>query len=293
MEDIYRKLAHSTGVEEIKLRELKQNLPDNYIRFGIPKPNGGYRLIEEPTEPLKAIQQKLISILDLFPLHSAVYGVPGKGAIHNAKQHLGSNMILNLDVKRFFPSTDINKFNYALVGSYMDVVPLLTEAAGFCFLDERLPTGAPSSPVLANISFTPVDKEIDSLAKQYSLRYTRYMDDLSFSGEKLVKGFQKTVCEIIQDYGYRVNHKKSKLLYRGSKPQRITGISVSDGTMKVPREFKRRLRAELDKVARQNISIDDRIKGKLNYVKQISMEQYQAMTLYFERRRNRWQNGSN
>lgn len=276
---------------------------NNYIIHKILKSDGKYRLIEEPKESLKSKQREQIKIFEQFPVPEQVYGVRGRGALIGAKQHLGARVVLNLDIRRFFPSTDMNKFNYALdICTELDnnLKKEIKEAAGYCFILPykeksqhllRLPTGAPTSPIIATIAFYPIDLQFIKLAEKYKMKYTRYVDDITFSGPGVLpKGLQKEACEIVKKYGYMVHHKKSKLLYKDNSAQIITGISINSkpNEICVGKKYKNNLRAALDKYARDKMSLDPCIKGKLAYLKQVNTSQYRKMMSYYNRRTIRW-----
>jgi len=255
------------------------------------------RVIEEPVPALKIVQLKLIRVFEQIQLHSSVYGVKGKGAIDNAERHFGARVVLRMDIKKFFPSTRYYPI-FETVRSKIKsrlIMKQCKEAANFCFVNGqdgelRLPTGAPTSPIIANISFSWMDPILDQAARENGLTYTRYVDDLTFSGEEIPAGFQAEVNRLVKETGYKINHKKSGVLFRGNHSQVITGVSINGHPTELitEKKYKRIVRAQLDRCAREKEPIDDKLQGKLNYIRQINEQQYQTLISYFERRRQRW-----
>ena len=111
-------------------------------------------------------------------------------------------------------------------------------------MDEHLPQGAPTSPVLSNIIARHLDNRLLGLAKKMGYRYTRYADDLAFSGETIKPDFTEYVMKIIMDCGFEINVDKIKL-YKGDGAKILTGVSLANGIIRVPRDYRRNLKQEL------------------------------------------------
>ncbi|KAA6333487.1 hypothetical protein EZS27_018113 [termite gut metagenome] len=107
-----------------------------------------------------------------------------------------------------------------------------------------MPQGAPTSPSLSNIIASLLDKRLINLAKKYELRYTRYADDLTFSGESIPAKFIDYVRDIIVNEGFILNETKTRL-YKTKSKRIVTGISVQGKSLQLPKEYKRTLRQEL------------------------------------------------
>ncbi|MBN2731042.1 MAG: hypothetical protein JXR26_01310, partial [Balneolaceae bacterium] len=110
--------------------------------------------------------------------------------------------------------------------------------------NDCLPQGAPTSPILSNILNICLDKRLSTLAEKFNYTYTRYADDLTFSGKEIPARFIDYVRNIINDEGYFINEGKT-LLQKGNGKKIITGVSISSGNLKLPRKYKRDLRQEL------------------------------------------------
>lgn len=126
--------------------------------------------------------------------------------------------------------------------------------SAICCYGDVLPQGAPSSPALSNIIGRTLDKRLFAFARKNNLKYTRYADDITFSGEKIPVKFINYVTTIIQSCGFSLNTKKTILQQQQNSKRIITGISISDSTIKVPREYKRKLKQEIHCIRKFGIS---------------------------------------
>lgn len=228
------------------------------------------RLLEIPAPRLRAIQRTVLQEL-LYPLeiHDAAHGfVPGRSAVTGAALHTGQDVVLNLDLVSFFARVTAGKVFGALrragytesvahriVGIGTHVVPPAVLAAmppggdpeqRFALRQAlslpHLPQGAPSSPVLANLSLRRLDARLAGLAQAFGVSYTRYADDLTFSGGgKLARNpgyFSKIATEIIKDEGHSLNAQKSRMRTSAQR-QTVTSVVVNEHTNVLRSEFKR------------------------------------------------------
>lgn len=231
-----------------------------YRTFKIKKRSGGVRKIHAPYPSLKIIQQWIYeNILIKQYVHGCAHGFKRKKSIvTNVKSHLGNNCLLKLDIKDFFPSIKINMVVQVFkdIGYTNNVSWIL---ARLCCLSNKLPQGAPTSPQLSNIVARYMDKRLYLLARSFGYRYSRYADDISFSGENIPVAFIKYVKDIIEDCGFEVNNKKVRL-YKEYDNKILTGISLRDGMMRLPRNKRREYEQEIYYALKYGI--DTRIKGE-------------------------------
>lgn len=216
-----------------------------YRTFDIPKRRGGVRTISTPL-PMLLVSQRWIldNILSTVEISSAAHGfVRGRSVVTNATVHAGKKSFLKMDISDFFPSISINRvvsifrrFGYTQKLSYA--------LAALCCLNGRLPQGAATSPMISNIVAKKFDGRLGSLAKSFNLSYTRYADDLTFSGETIPIKIINYIKNIVEDEKFRINEDKT-VLATGRCKKIVTGISVSEDTLKLPKETKRQLRQEL------------------------------------------------
>jgi hypothetical protein len=249
------------GLLEIASSEiLHRLLRSRYARFEIPKPRGlGTRKICAPPLPLRAIQRTILrKILDEVPVHPAAHGfVRGRSVITNARPHCFSAVVLNYDLKDFFPTVSYRRVVglFASLGypagdgrpaSDDNSESVAATLAALCCYEHRLPQGAPTSPALANLTCRRLDRRLVGLARQFGGMYTRYADDLTFSFRHGVPDTTRFAVKVLQycgDEGFVVNEKKSKVSRRRDR-QEVTGVLVN-GPPRTPREVRRRLRAAL------------------------------------------------
>ena len=109
--------------------------------------------------------------------------------------------------------------------------------SGLCTLDGRLPQGAPTSPALANLIFQPVDLRLSQLANDWQCAYTRYADDIAFSGNGSfdIDDIDE-VANILDEYHFKVNKSKSRIVGSGGR-QLLAGLVVNQAGL--PPRYKR------------------------------------------------------
>ena len=165
--------------------------------------------------------------------------VPGRSILTHARLHCGTRCVVTADVRRFFPSVRKERVAEATGPLGLDE----TDAARFLkFVTRRgrLPQGAPTSPHLANLVFAPADVELASLARTHGWRYSRYADDLAFSGDGDAAALLREVGRVVRSHGFRLSERKTRVMPRRSR-QLVTGLVVNERAT-VPREERRRLR---------------------------------------------------
>jgi RNA-directed DNA polymerase len=229
--------------------------PLNHYHYKlIAKNDGSFRLIEAPKRKLKVIQSKILKeILELIPVHGAVHGFRAGHSIQSfAAPHVGRHVVLRLDLRDFFPSLNRARvqaiFRIAgypepvaelLAGLCTNAIPRKVIAAadssrdhpGRIYERAHLPQGAPSSPALSNLCAYRLDCRIAGLARAAGAVYTRYADDLAFSGgpqfARGVERFASHAAAIILEEGFAVNHRKTRVMRRGVR-QHVAGLVVNE-----------------------------------------------------------------
>lgn len=241
----FEHLSRLIGVDQVRFRAMVNSPSSFYRTFHIKKRLGGVREINSPYPSLLICQNWIYqNILLNIPVHTCVHGyVPGRSIFTNAVPHLNARCLLKMDIKDFFPSIKIdwvaNLFNQI---GYADNVSFYL--ASLCCRNGRLVQGASTSPYLTNILLYGLDRRLASLAVAYGMKYTRYADDLTFSGEYIPHGVIGIVESIISDFGLVPNVDKTRLQISKNK-KIVTGLSVAGESLSVPRMFKRDLKKEL------------------------------------------------
>ncbi len=275
-------LGISTEEELSVLSRIIASPSSFYREFKVSKKSGGTRTINSPYPSLAVIQSNIQNnLLFCFESNSSAYAyVKGKSAIDHARIHVNGEELLKLDIKDFFPSISRQMVFESLQrnGAKADVCLYISL---LCILNCGLPQGACTSPTLSNLVFSPIDVRLTGLASFFGLKYSRYADDLAFSGGRIPRDLSSLVGDILLEYGFYLNHKKTQLKLAGKK-KIITGVSISSGQVRAPKSFKRELRAQIYELERNiaNLArlpnfdplIYERLIGRINYLLQIEPE---------------------
>lgn len=233
------------GVEVNRLEEILNNVSGHYQEFWMRKRSGGYRMISAPDKDLQAIQSTIYSriLSSVTIVHPAAVGFRcGRSVVDNAAPHLGKRYVLKMDIHDFFGSIRSPRVRqtFKKIGYPENVSKVL---GALCCLHRHLPQGAPTSPVLSNIVGYEMDRKLAALAAEYGVTYTRYADDLTFSGDVFPKEqIIPQVKRIIRDEKFEPNHKKTHFMNQSSR-KIITGVSVASGVkLTIPKSKKREIR---------------------------------------------------
>ncbi|MDT8389695.1 MAG: reverse transcriptase family protein [Lentisphaeria bacterium] len=263
------------------------------------KPTGGWRLVEEPLYLLKTAQRCILhGILDRVPLHPAACAfTASRSVVDYAAPHVGRKVVLHLDIRNFFPSIRASRIHAMLttLGFAAPVARLITglctstvplkicrqHEGGEIYSSPHLPQGAPSSPALANIAAFRLDCRLAAAARSAGASYTRYADDLAFSGDanfaRGIKRFLTLVWRIVYDEGFEIHHRKTRLMHQSVR-QRLCGLVVNE-RINIDRQSYDRLKAILTNCLRHGLETQNRqghpdfrehLRGRIAYVEQIN-----------------------
>jgi RNA-directed DNA polymerase len=284
------------------------------------KRDGTARLIEAPKQRLKLIQQYILSeILSQIPPHEAAHGFRKSRSIKTfALPHVGKRIVLRLDIKNFFPSVTgarvraiFRTAGYpesvasALAGlcsaraplgvfELVNAEPREKNALKNIYGIRHLPQGAPSSPMLANLSAFRLDCRLAGLAKKIDAAYTRYADDLVFSGgEKLARGIERfyiKACAIALEEGFELNTRKTRIM-RPSLAQKAAGL-VLNSHLNVPRSSYDQLKAILYNCAKHGPESQNKqclpnfrehLRGRIAHVEMANPARAQKLITLFQK----------
>jgi RNA-directed DNA polymerase len=274
-------LSELVGYKKIFLKKAALHPSYFYRDFEILKNNGKKRPISEPLPSLKEIQNWILkNIINKVPVSAYAKAYKAKTRLsENLKYHIKQPKVLTIDLENFFNSIPFEAIEKVFVTlGYSKMVSNLL--AKLCTKENTLPQGAPTSPYLSNLVLKEVDNIISDFCKARKIRYTRYADDLSFSGDFDTDELLYKVTKTMEDIHLKVNESKTKLM-TPDKRQTVTGIVVNEKPQVV---FQKRnaLRQELfyiKKFGLEEHKVYKEIKqahylehllGKINFVLQIN-----------------------
>ncbi|MFT3840001.1 MAG: reverse transcriptase family protein [Myxococcaceae bacterium] len=278
-----KELADAMGIPVPRLRWLcfhsDATEKTHYKYFEVKKRSGGTRLLAAPMPALKKAQRWVLdNILSKLPVTDAAHGfVPGRSTATNARAHLGRNLVVSFDLKDFFPTIRFKRVRSIFkelgyspaIATHLAL--LCTEAPRrkveydgrvlWVASGERaLPQGAPTSPALSNQAALLFDKRIKARTAKRGWTYTRYADDLTFSGESLkrenIGWLHAAVRHTAEDEGFALNPKKGRIM-GDARRQQVTGLVVND-KLGVPRELVRKVRAILHQAKKTGLAAQNR-----------------------------------
>ena len=280
---VYRELSsleNDLGCSAKMLYTLSNSVASHYHTVKIPKENGECRTLCVPDDELKTVQRRIadriLCYAEISP-YATAYRLCGS-ALNNARPHVGHKIVLKLDIRHFF-----DKITYYLVKekAFPDDVfsePNRILLAMLCSYNGCLPQGAPSSPVISNIILKDFDNIIGVWCGKRNITYTRYCDDMTFSGSFDPTPVKSLVSKELYKLGFYLNEKKTAIVRNGQQ-MLVTGIVVNERAG-ISAEYKRKIRQEMYycmkygvadhlKTAHINLSPQayyQKLLGKVNYV---------------------------
>ena len=275
---------------------------------------GTDRLLEIPKTNLRAMQRRINSqILQQIPLHSACHGFRQEhSCLTYARVHCAKAVVIRIDLQIFFTSIPLRRIHavFETIGYRTELARLL---AGLCsnqvphdilqvnakltwqerkqFATPHLPQGVPCSPALANLAAFKLDTRLSALMKNIGGEYTRYADDLAFSGDfsqAAIRRLCDLIGQIVTDEGFTVNSRKTKIMKRGGR-QQLTGLVLNQHT-NYPRDKYDKLKAILLNCARYGAESQNKeehknfkahLQGKISYVKSINPQRAKKLEQLF------------
>lgn len=306
----FQDVASFFGTTRSRLRfDLYSSHAPQYRTFELKKANGRVRPIASPPDLIALYQRKLLScITKLIKPKTPCHGFTiDRSIVTNANVHFKKRLILNIDLLDFFPS-----FHFGRVLGLFKSRPfdfndnVAAVLAHLCCFDRKLPQGAPTSPIIANLICRGLDRDLWRLAQNHYCRYTRYADDITFSSqyrefdtnivaEAPIGIFDQpklgsALISLIEKHNLRINEEKTRL-QRPNQRQEVTGLVVNQ-KVNVRREFIRNIRGiihhcktkgmdaaeqrfkQIDEKQRNgnSPSLEEHLKGKIQFVRMVKRE---------------------
>ena len=291
----FRHLADILGIAPASLHcmAFKTNL--YYKRFTIPKRSGGIRQIISPHLLLDTVQRWIgHNILQCafsdFPEYVVGYA-PNKSIKDHVTPHIKSDCLIKFDLKDFFPSITAESVCAIFIelGYVRSVARTL---AALLTVDQRLPQGASTSPIVSNIYMRSFDTTLADYCEGKEFIYTRYADDIVISGASILPSCTSEIKRIFLQHGLALNHSKTRVYKAPSQVRFVTGLILKEGEVRLPKAMRRRIRVqchiflnEIDRLISHSLPVQrkmpqeswhdreivfdpvfpERILGKLNY----------------------------
>ncbi len=277
------------------------------------KRSGGRRLLEIPKPRLKVVQKRILAdILQRIPPHDAVHGfVPGRSIVTNAVPHAGQRVVIRFDLENFYANVGFSRVTaiFRRIGYSREAALWLTRLATSSlpinapfpetdayalapYIRRHLPQGAATSPALANLAAHALDVRLSGFANSFGANYTRYADDLTFSGpQSLIRAlptFLPLVTKIVRSERFRVNVRKRRVI-RDNQQQRVTGVVVN-AKVNVPRKDFDRLKAILTNCRRHGPQSQNRenhddfaahLRGRIAQIAQLNSKRGETLGRLF------------
>lgn len=313
--------SYLVGLEYNNVKHIIKNSSNFYKVYPIRKRKGGKRQISSPYRSLKIMQQYINKfILNNVPIHENAFGfVKEKSIVHNARKHINQDCILNIDLADFFGSiTEKQVYSIFLNLGYAKNLAVDFAKISTSLLEQEnlllegiinpssltsqkkttpsLPQGAPTSPILSNIRAFRLDKRFTGFANKNELVYSRYADDITFSGkmENLPKiSFLK---KVIHEERFKLNESKIRLYTKKSNRRFVTGLLV-DKSIRLPKKYKKEIYRHIyfckkygpkehidyhnDKIGEERKYFYEWLKGKIAFVKMVEPLEAQKMFKLF------------
>ncbi len=252
-------LSSLIGYNKSYIKRSVQYTKYFYRKFTITKKDGGTRTLLEPLPSLKEIQNWILTnILYKHKVSRYAKGyIPKRSIKDHVRYHTNEKSVMTLDVEKFFNTISFSLVEdiFLEIGYSKLISNLLTK---LCFLEGELPQGAPTSPYISNIILIDFDEAISKYCSSKNLKYTRYADDLAFSGDIKKTELIHLVRVELKKVGLRLNKDKIKLM-KQNQPQIISGIIVNK-------------KAQVSKAKR------NKIRNEMFYIKKFGLESHLSKT---------------
>ena len=285
-----------THISQYTIYQLSIHSTKYYKVYTIPKKSGKLRTICQPNRKLKGLQSWILTnILNKVKVSSSCKGFEkNSSTLDNALPHKGSNTLLTIDLKDFFPSiTNKQVYNvFKTLGYNKLIATLLTN---ICTHSNSLPQGSPCSPKLANIVAWKLDLRIQGYVGRRGINYTRYADDLSFSGlnpSKVVK-ILPMIRKIIENENFNINHSKTRIA-GASRSKIVTGLIISGDRIGIGKKNYKKIRAKIHHLTLQkeqkNKELFYEVSGWVSYLNSVDKRRFIKAQKYIQELSKRYPN---
>ncbi len=278
-------LVNTSNIKEVNkiLYNVSNNIDANYEEIIIHKKTGSLRFLNAPSKTLKDIQKRILkNVLEEKKTSNYTYAyIKGCSIIDNAKPHVDKSKIVKLDIKDFFDNINFNMVYSTCFNETLYPKKLGMLLANLCTYNNSLPQGAPTSGYISNIVLRSFDEKIGLFCKNNDIEYTRYCDDMTFSGDFNTRKLIKKVNELLYEEGFCLNKKKIVVVNKKTR-QQVTGIVVNN-KLSIRKSYKKKIRQEVyyinkfglkSHLIKRKIKLEEKdylnkLLGKINFVLQV------------------------
>lgn len=245
---VYKELAsieQDLGFSVKTLYGLSNNLEKHYHNVLIPKSDGSKRKLSVPDLILKKVQRSIAdNILTQYPIsrYAKAYK-PGASIQRNARPHVGKKKLLKLDIEGFFDHISYSQVKNIVFFEEKFSEPIRILLTMLCYYQESLPQGAPTSPAITNIIMYDFDETVGAFCNSKKIAYTRYCDDMTFSGDFDEREVITFVKSELYRLGLFLKNRKTAVI-PAAKRQTVTGIVVNEKP-NLTKEYKKSIRQEM------------------------------------------------
>ena len=240
-----RSIEKDLGFSARTLYGLSNSLEKHYHTVYIPKSDGSKRKLSVPDLILKSVQRSIAdNILTQYPVskYAKAYK-PGSSVQKNARPHIGKKKILKLDIEGFFDHILYSHVKDIVFNEekYSDSVRILLTI--LCYHNDSLPQGAPTSPAVTNIIMYDFDETVGAFCDEKNIAYTRYCDDMTFSGDLNEQEIISFVKNELSKLCLHLKNRKTAVV-PATKRQCVTGIVVNE-KMNITKNYRKKVRQEV------------------------------------------------
>jgi RNA-directed DNA polymerase len=281
----FSKLTH---ISPYTIFQLSMHSDKYYKTYSIPKKSGKLRTISQPSKKLKGLQSWiLVNILNKLKVSNSCKGFErGSSILNNAEPHRGANSILNIDLLDFFPTVKRKQvFNIFKSIGYNNTIAIIF--TNICTYIDALPQGGPCSPKLANLSAWQLDVRIQGYVGKRGINYTRYADDMSFSGVSSIKVVQiiPMIKKIIEDEQFEMNTSKTRISGT-SRPKIVTGLILSDKLIGIGKDKYKKVRSKIHHLTleseQENTPLLYETNGWISYMNSVDVRRLNRLKKYIK-----------
>lgn len=227
------------------LYAVSNHTEKHYETKHIPKRSGGYRTIYMPDPLLKNLQRNILkNVLHHLPVSPfATAYQKGSSVRTNAQPHVAKKQVLKLDIEDFFTSITFPMIYIAAFPGIYFPPAVATILTALCTYRDYLPQGAPTSAAISNLVMLPFDTHMSEWCQARNITYTRYCDDMTFSGEFSPGKVITKTRNFLEVVGFTLHEDKISLQTESTR-QIVTGVVVNE-KLQAPRPKRRELRQQL------------------------------------------------